>query len=72
MTTTIQISKDLQSKLTSRKLFDRETYEEIIWDLLEDSMELNEATIKEIAKSRKEIKEGKVFTLEQVKKEAGL
>ncbi|MBU0627588.1 MAG: hypothetical protein KKC75_00220 [Nanoarchaeota archaeon] len=72
MTTTIQISEELQSKLTKRKLSERETYEEIIWDLLEDTMELSEETKKDIAESREDIKKGKVHTLEQVKKEMGL
>lgn len=72
MVTTIQISEELQSKLTNRKIFDRETYEEIIWDLLEDTMELSEETKKEIAEAREDIKKGRVYTLNQVRKEAGL
>ena len=72
MTTTIQISEELQSKLTHRKMFDRETYEEVIWDLLEDTMELSEETKKDIAEAREDIKKGRVYTLDQVKKEAGL
>ena len=35
MATTIQISEGLQTELSKRKLFDRETYEEVIWDALE-------------------------------------
>jgi len=72
MATTIQISEELQSKLSKRKIFDRETYEEIIWDLLEDTMELSEETKKDIAEAREDIKKGRVYTLNQVKKEAGL
>ncbi|MBL7054928.1 hypothetical protein ISS05_04175 [Candidatus Woesearchaeota archaeon] len=72
MVTTIQISEELQSKLTKRKIFDRETYEEIIWDLLEDSMELNEQTKLDIAEAREDIKKGRVYTLDQVKKEMSL
>lgn len=72
MATTIQISGDLQNELSKRKLSDRETYEEIIWDLIEDTLEINEETKREIAESRAEIKKGKFRTLEQVKKEAGL
>lgn len=34
--------------------------------------EINEKTKKELAKSRAEIKKGKFYTFEQVKKEAGL
>ena len=71
MATTIQISPTLQTELNKRKLLDRETYEEVIWNLIEDSMEINEETKKEIAESRAEIKKGKFHTLEQVKKELG-
>ncbi|MBS3097325.1 hypothetical protein J4209_00855 [Candidatus Woesearchaeota archaeon] len=72
MATTIQISEKLQNKLKEKKLFDKESYEEIIWDLIEDSMELSEETKKDIAKSREDIKKGRVYTLEQVKKELKL
>ena len=72
MATSIQISKDLQKELIKRKMFDKESYEEIIWDLIEDSLELNELTKEELAKARAEIKAGKSRTLAQVKKELGL
>jgi len=69
MATTIQISDDLQKELSKKKFSDRETYEKIIWDLLEDTMELNEETKKDIAEARAEIKAGKFYTLAQIKKE---
>jgi hypothetical protein len=72
MDTTIQISKKLQQELLKRKFFNKETYEEIIWDIIEDSAELNEQTKKEIAEARTQIKEGKYHTLAKVKKELGL
>ena len=72
MVTTIQISEELQSKLANRKMFDRETYEEIIWDLLEDTMELSKETKKDIAEAREDIKRGRIYSLEHVRKEAGL
>ena len=55
-----------------RKLYQNETYEDVIWDLLEDTKELDEETKAEIAQAREEIKEGKVRTLSEVKKELGL
>ena len=70
--TTIQISNTLHNELIKRKLFDRETYEEVIWDLMEDTKELNAQTKRDIAKSRTEVKAGKVHTLAQVKTELGL
>ncbi|MBR9677530.1 hypothetical protein GOV04_05290 [Candidatus Woesearchaeota archaeon] len=72
MATTIQVSKDLIEKLKARKLYEKETYEEVIWDLIEDTMELSEQTKKDIAQAEKEYKEGKVHTLEEVKKKLGL
>jgi hypothetical protein len=72
MDTTIQISKRLQQELLKRKFFNKETYEEIIWDIIEDTAELNEQTKKDIAEARGQIKAGKVHTLAKVKKELGL
>lgn len=69
MDTTIQISKDLLETLKKRKLSARESYEEIIWDLLEDTMELSEQTKKKIAKSEEDIKKGRVHKWKDVKKE---
>ena len=72
MATTIQISKGLQKELTNRKLSDKETYEEVIWDMVEDSQDLSEGTKKEIADARAEIKAGRFYTLAEVKKELGI
>lgn len=69
METTIQISSSLKKELLKRKLFHKETYEEVIWDLIEDNQELSEQTKKEIAQSRAEYKEGKTHSLAEVKKE---
>ena len=72
MDTTIQISKALQKELLKRKFFNKETYEEVIWDLIEDTKELSNQTKKDLAQARTEIKAGKVHTLAKVKKELGL
>jgi hypothetical protein len=72
MDTSIQISKRLQKELIKRKFFDKETYEEVIWDILEDNEELNEQTKKELVLARAEVKTGKVHTLAKVKKELEL
>ena len=76
MVTTIQISEKLQEKLKKRKLYDNESYEDIIWDLLEDNMEFSEETKKNIEEYEKNhekwLKEGKYKTLEQIKKEKAL
>ena len=65
--TTIQLSTGLLNQLKARKLSDRETYEEVIQDLIEDTMELSEETIRDIEISREEIKRGEFYTLEEVK-----
>ncbi|MHB1470906.1 MAG: hypothetical protein ACYCSA_08255 [Thermoplasmataceae archaeon] len=72
MPTTIQVSEKLQKELAKRKIFEKETYEEVIWDLMEDSQELDEETKREIAQARQEIREGKYHTLEDVKRELEL
>jgi len=69
MDTTIQISNTLKKELLKRKFFIKETYEEVIWDLIEDNQELSEKTKKEIAQSRAEYKAGKIHSLEKIKKE---
>ena len=68
MDTTIQVSKELLNRLQKMKVHSKESYEDIIWDLLEDTMELSEQTKKDIEESRREIKEGKFVTLEDIKK----
>lgn len=72
METTIQVSKKLANALKARKFFDKESYEAIIWDLLEDTLELSAETKKHILIAEQEFKEGKFLTHEQVKKELGL
>lgn len=72
MVTTIQISERLQEKLRKRKLYESESYEDVIWDLLEDNMELSEETKRNILQSEKDIRDGKTKTLEQLRKELGL
>lgn len=72
MVSTVQVSNELINVLKNRKMYENETYEDVIWDLLEDSMELSEETKKNIEASRKEIKEGKFYTHEEVKKKLGL
>jgi len=67
MDTSIQISRELMKKLKMMKMSEKESYENIIWDLLEDKMEFNENTILNIEKSKKEIREGKTISLEEIK-----
>jgi hypothetical protein len=68
MATTIQITKELRDELSKRKLLARETYEDVIWGLIEDKMEVSKQTKKDIAKARKEVCKGKYTTMEEIKK----
>ena len=70
--TTIQISQDLQKELNKMKLYNKETYEEVIWNIIEDTQELNEQTKKEIELARKEFKQGKFVTHVKLKQELGV
>ena len=72
MATTIQVSKDLLEALKNRKMYSKETYENLIWDLIEDTMELSKATKKHIEQSRKEIERGETVSLAEVKKRLGM
>ena len=72
METTIQISKDLLEKLKMMKISNKESYESVIWDLIEDRMELSKQTKKDIAEAREDIRKGRTKTLSQLKKELKL
>ena len=72
MVTTIQVSNELKEILSKRKISPKDSYEEIIWDLLEDTLELSDQTKKEIAIARKEFEKGEFITHSQLKKELGL
>ncbi|MCK5630680.1 MAG: hypothetical protein KAI26_08720 [Nanoarchaeota archaeon] len=70
--TTIQISQELQHELNKMKLFSRETYEEVIWNTIEDTKELSEETKKDIIEARKQISKGEFITLSDLKKKYNL
>jgi predicted transcriptional regulator len=68
MATTIQISDDVKTTLDRMRIFQRETYNEIIMNMIEDNMRINEKTKKELDKARKE----KGISHEKVKQMLGL
>jgi len=72
MVTTIQVSVELVDALKMRRQYDKETYEEVIWNLVEDTKEINEETKREIEQARADIKAGRFYTYEQVKRKQGL
>ena len=72
MVTTIQVSNELLKKLQMMKMHVKESYEDLIWDLIEDRMEFSEETKKNIAEAEKDFKEGRTHKWEDVKKELGI
>ncbi|MBS3135015.1 hypothetical protein J4406_01415 [Candidatus Woesearchaeota archaeon] len=72
MVTTIQISEKLQNNLKMKKLYEKESYEEVIWDLIEDTMELSKEAKVMLRKAEEDIKSGRVHSFEKVKRELNL
>jgi len=68
MATTIQISNDVKSILDRMRIFERETYNEIILNMIEDNLRVNEKTAKELDAAKKE----KGIPHEKVKQMLGL
>ena len=66
------MSKELLNDLQKMKSYPRETYEQVIKDLIEDSKRVNKATRQELAESRQQAKDGKVKTIDDVEEELGL
>ncbi len=72
METTIRISELVKKKLDQIKMFEKESYNDILEILLEDYLEINEKTKKEIAEARIRVKKGNFYTQEEVEKKLGL
>lgn len=72
METTIQVSKDLLGRLQIMKMHTKESYEDIIWDLIEDRMEFSKETKKNIKEAEADIREGRTHKWEDVKRELGI
>jgi len=68
MPTTIQISDGVRTILERMKMFERETYNEILERMIEDEKELSEKTKKEIEEARK----SRRISHEEVKKKFGI
>jgi hypothetical protein len=69
METTIKISRKVKSLLDKMKLYDRETYNDVIEVLIEDNLELNEKTKMELAER---MKNPKLISHEEAGKRFGL
>ena len=69
METTIKISRKVKSLLDKMKLYDRETYNDVIEVLIEDNLELNEKTKMEL---EERMKNPKLISHEEAGKRFGL
>ncbi len=72
MVATIQVSEELKRELKKLKKYPQESYESVIWDLIEANKELSEETKIELEEAYREIEEGRIYTHEEVKKELEL
>lgn len=78
-TTTVVIPKTLRNDLDVLKVFERETYADVIGRLVhiakeddETGLELSEATKKKLARAEEDFKHGRIYTSAQMRKELGL
>lgn len=74
-TTTIQIRKTLKKKLEELKAYPNETMDQLIERLADSRIDyepLSDEDIRGIEEGLADIKAGKVYTLEQVKKKFGI
>jgi len=75
MVTTIQVEEKTKEELERVKLFPRETYNEVIIRLVmtsQEETELSEETIKNIEKALEDVKKGRMYSTEKVRKELGI
>ena len=66
--TSIQLKKSTKMKLDNLKLSEKETYNDVIENLIEDSLELSEKTFEELKLAQKERIEGKIHSLDEIKR----
>jgi len=75
MATTIQLEEKTKEELERVKLFPRETYNEVIIRLImtsQEETELSEQTIKNIEKALEDVKKGRLYSTEEVRKQLGI
>ena len=72
--TTIQISNETLERLKTIKNFERQSYDDILNNLIDNVEEetLNEEEIEEIKQGLEDIKKGRVKPIEQVARELGI
>jgi len=72
--TTIQINLGTLERLKALKSFDRQSYDELISNLVDNVEEetLSEDEINEIQEGLEDVKKGRVYPIEMVAKELGI
>ena len=70
--TTIQLSKKTKMKLDKMKVSNNESYNDIIEQLIEDTLDLSDETKTDIELALQQIKSGDTISHENVKKKLGL
>lgn len=72
METTIKVSKQVKDTLEKMRMYHRETYNDVIEFMIEDNLELNDKTKKEINEAKKRISKGEFYTQDEVEVMFGL
>jgi len=72
--TTIQIGKNTLERIKLFKKYERESYEEVLNNLMNEVEEetLTKEEIQEIQEALEEVKQGKIKTIEKVAQELGI
>ena len=75
MKTTIQVSVEVKKMLDEFKLHPRESYDSVIRRLIQERVDdepLSEETLRRIEESLRDLKAGRIYTTEDVRKELGI
>lgn len=71
-TTTVQIDRQLKTRLEAMKLHSRESYNDVLLRILEDLEDINPVALRRYDEILKQVKAGKYKTDEQLRRELGL
>jgi len=75
MKTTIQVSREVKELLDQLKLHPREPYDSVIRRLVEaqfDEEPLSEESLRRLEEALEDLREGRVYTSEEVRRELGI
>ena len=75
MKTTIQVSREVKELLDQLKLHPREPYDSVIRRLVESQLDeepLSEESLRRLEEALEDLREGRVYTSEEVRRELGI